>query len=191
MKATKSRGHDIKLGHAALVAGVGYLLTPTPFSEFYIWPHLVIPTNIEQTEHNIIGHHNLFAAAILCYLISYVFDVVIAWALYYLLKPVSASLALLAAWFQLVYTAVGLTASLNLTGVLRLLTTPQDVALFGGGFLHGQIRLMLSSFHATWGLSLIFFGIHLVLVGYLIFKSGYIPKLVGVFVAIAGLGYVI
>jgi hypothetical protein len=182
-------GPQISLRRAALVAGLAYLLTPTPFAEFYAYPHLVIPGKIEQTAQNILAHQTLFAVCILCYLLSYVCDVIIAWALYYLLKPVSASLSLLAAWFQLVYTAVGLYASLNLVIVLRLLNTPEDAALFGAGPLHAQVRLLLASFRSTWGLSLVFFAIHLMLVGYLIYKSGYIPKLIGVLLVIAGVGY--
>jgi hypothetical protein len=138
-------GQEISLPRAALVAGLGYLLTPTPFAEFYVYPHLVISGKIEQTAQNILAHQSLFAAGIVCYLSSFVCDVVIAWALYYLLKPVSASLSLLAAWFQLVYAAVGLSASLNLVTVLRLLDTPEDAALFGAGPLHAQIQLIESN----------------------------------------------
>jgi len=184
-------GQEISLPRAALVAGLGYLLTPTPFAEFYVYPHLVISGKIEQTAQNILAHQSLFAAGIVCYLSSFVCDVVIAWALYYLLKPVSASLSLLAARFQLVYAAVGLSASLNLVTVLRLLDTPEDAALFGAGPLHAQIQLLLASFRSTWGLSLIFFAIHLMLVGYLIYKSGYIPKLIGILLVVAGVGYVV
>src|SRR5262249_32261053 len=103
----------------------------------------------------------------------------------------SVSLSLLAAWFQLVYTAVGLYASLNLVTVLRLLNTPEDAAMFGAGPLHAQVRLLLASFRSTWGLSLVFFAVHLMLVGYLVYKSGYIPKLIGVLLVIAGVGYVV
>ena len=41
------------------------------------------------------------------------------------------------------------------------------------------------------GLLGIFFGLHLALLGYLIFKSGYIPRILGILLAIAGLGYLI
>lgn len=184
-------GQRISLRGAALVAGLGYLLTPTPFAEFYAYPHLVISGNIEQTTQNILAHQGLFLAAILCYLFSYVCDVVIAWALYYLLRPVSASLSLLAAWFQLVYTAVALPASLKLVTVLRLLSTPADAALFGPGPLHAQVRLLFVSFRSAWGMSFILFAIHLLLVGYLVYRSGYIPKWVGILLMIAGLGYAV
>jgi hypothetical protein len=193
MKLVEARvsAQEIRPRHAALVAGLGYLFTPTPFAEFYVWPHLVISENAAQTVHNILTQQGLFAIGILCYLISYVFDVIIAWALYYLLKPVNASLSLLAAWFQIVYTAVGLTASLSLVTVLRLVNTPADAALFGDGPLRAQVRVILASFHANWGLSLIFFGAHLVIVGYLVYKSSYIPKFIGILLAIAGIGYAV
>ena len=182
---------EISLRDAALVAGFGYLLTPTPFAEFYIWPHLVIAGDAVKTIQNIQSHQDLFAAGITCYLLSYILDVVIAWALYYLLKGVSAPLSLLAAWFQLVYTAVGLSAALSLVGVLRLSNVSADT---GGNFnetLRAQVQLVLASFHPTWGMGLIFFGAHLLLVGYLIYKSGYIPKLIGLLLALAGAAHII
>ena len=188
---TTDRSHDLSPRRAAVVAGLGYLLTPTPFAEFYVYPHLVIPGHIEQTAQNILAHQGLFAAGILAYLFSFVADVVIAWALYYLLKPVSAPLSLLAAWFQLVYTAAGLCAALNLVTVLRLLRTPADAALFGAGPLLAQVRVLLMTFGSVWGLSLVLFAIHLMLVGYLIYRSGYIPKWVGILLSVAGMGYVV
>jgi hypothetical protein len=179
------------LRQAALVAGFGYLLTPTPFAEFYVYPHLVIPGNMQLTVQNILAHHGLFAAGFLAYLLSFLMDIVIAWGLYHLLKPVSASLSLLAAWFQLVYTAVGLTASLNLVTALRLISGSDGTALFEPGPMQAQVYVLLMSFRTTWGLSLIFFGAHLMLVGYLIFRSSYIPKPVGILLAVSGVGYVV
>jgi len=183
--------HEISLRHAALVAGLGYLLTPTPFAEFYVWPRLVMPGDAAQTLLNIQVHHEMFAIGIVCYLLSYVLDVVIAWALYYLLKAVSAPLSMLAAWFQLVYAAVGLSASLSLAVVPRLSNLSVGDAVVSSDMARAQVQLVLASFHPTWGLGLIFFGIHLLLVGYLIYKSGYIPKLIGILLALAGAAYII
>jgi hypothetical protein len=68
----------------------------------------VIPGNIEQTAQNIFSHGGLFLAAIFCYLIGFIGDVVIARALYVLLAPVNRALSLLTAWFQLLYATVAL-----------------------------------------------------------------------------------
>ncbi|HEV2619340.1 MAG TPA: DUF4386 domain-containing protein, partial [Acidobacteriaceae bacterium] len=116
---------------------------------------------------------------------------IVGWALYHLLAPVNRALSLLASWFQLVYAGVGLCSIFGLLNVYHLLATPYYQAIFGAGPLHAQIWLQLHSFHYEWSMSLIFFGIHLVVLGYLVFRSGYIPWILGILLFIAGLGYMI
>lgn len=79
---------------------------PVTLAEFYITPKLLISGNIEQTTQNMVAHGRLFGAAILCYLITLILDVVIAWALYILLAPVNRAFSLLTAWFRLTYTTI-------------------------------------------------------------------------------------
>jgi hypothetical protein len=119
-----NRDEGLTLRQAALIAGFAYLLSPVTTAEFAIMPKLVIPGNIDQTAQNIVAHRGLFLAAIFCYLITFLEDVVIAWALYVLLVPVNRSASLLTSWFRLVYTAVVLYAWLNLVTVFHLLNTP-------------------------------------------------------------------
>jgi Domain of unknown function (DUF4386) len=152
-------GDGLPLRKAGLIAGFGYLLMPVTFAEFYNGPRLVIPGNIEQTAQNIVAHGRLFAAAILCYLITLVLDVIIAWALYILLVPVNRSVSLLTAWFRLVYTIIALFSVLNLTTVYRLLLHTSDyLTAFGAGPLHAQVMLLLNSYRYDWSMSLIIFG---------------------------------
>lgn len=186
-----NRDEGLTLRQAALIAGFGYLISPVPFAEFYVYPKLVIPGNIEQTAQNIATHGGLFLAAIFCYLIAFISDVVIAWALYVLLVPVNRSVSLLTAWFRLVYTVIALFGLLNLVTVFRLLNTPDYLTVFGSGQLHAQVMLLLNSFRYDWSMGLILFGIHLGLLGYLVYRSGYIPRIIGILLAIDGLGWVI
>ena len=185
--------HDegLTLRQAALVAGFGYLLMPVAYAEFSIYPKLVIPANIEQTVQNIVAHSGLFFTAIGCYLITLMLDVVIAWALYILLTPVNRSVSLLAAWFRLVYTTTALFGLLNLVTLYRLLNTPDYLTAFGSQQLHAQAKLLLNSFRYDWSMSLVIFGVHLLLLGYLIYRSGYIPKVIGILLLINGLGWAI
>jgi uncharacterized protein DUF4386 len=60
---------------------------------------------------------------------------------------------------------------------------------FGSGPLHAQVTLLLDSFRSDWSVSLIIFGIHLILLGYLIYRSRYIPQIIGVILVIDGLGW--
>jgi hypothetical protein len=167
-----NRYEGITLRQAAVVAGFAYLLNPVSYAEFSIYPKLVVASNVDQTVQHISAKLGLFAAAILCYIISFIGDVIIAWAVYVLLAPVNRALSLLTAWFQLVYAAVALCAVFGLLDVYHLLATPSYLTVFGSGQLHAQVWLLLHSFHYEWSMSLIIFGIHLVLLGYLIYRSG-------------------
>jgi hypothetical protein len=57
--------------------------------------------------------------------------------------------------------------------------------------LQAQVMFSLTTFRSHWYFGLLFFGIHLGLLGYLVFRSNYIPKIVGVLLIIAGLGYLL
>jgi hypothetical protein len=179
------------LRQAALVAGFAYLLSPVTTAEFTLMPKLVIPGNIEPTVQNIGVHSGMFAAAILCYFVTFIEDIVIAWALYVLLAPVNRGLSLLTAWFRLIYTAVVLCGWLNLVTVFRLMKNPDYLKAFGASQFNAQVLLLLNSFRYDWSMSLVIFGIHLVLLGYLIYRSGYIPWIIGVVLVINGLGWVV
>ncbi len=186
-----SRGEGISLRQAALLAGFGYLLNPVSYAEYSLYPRLVISGNVAQTAQNITAHGGLFVALILCYLINFVGDVVISWALYVMLAPVNRALSLLTALFRLIYTAVALTAAMNLVDVYRLLHTPGYLTLFGANPLHAQVQFLLDSFQWDWSMSLVIFGIHLVLLGVLIYRSGYVPRLIGILLVINGLGWMV
>jgi len=186
-----SGSEGISLRQAALIAGFGYLLNPVSYAEYSLYPRLVIEGNVEQTAQNITAHGGLFAALIMCYLVNFIGDVVISWALYLLLAPVNRALSLLAALFRLMYTAVALAAVMNLVNVYRMLHMPIYLTLFGANPLHAQMQLLLNSFQWDWSMSLVVFGIHLVLIGVLIYRSSYIPRIIGILLVINGFGWMI
>jgi Domain of unknown function (DUF4386) len=189
----ETRNHEgMSLRQAAVVAGLGYLLliTPVVYAEFNLYPKVVISGNIAQTVGNIASHGGLFAAAILFYLINFIGDIVVAWALYVLLAPVNKALSALTAWFRLMYTALGLFAVLQLVLAFRLVHSTYYPKAFGASQLQAQVQMLISSFRSGWNFGLILFGIHLVLLGYLIYRSGYLPKLLGIVLAVVGLGWI-
>jgi len=191
MTSMGQRNDGLTLRQAALVAGFSYLLSPVTIAEFSLYPKLVIRGNIEQTAQNIAAHGKLFVAAILCYYITMILDIVTAWALYILLAPVNRSLSLLTAWFRVVYAAIALVAVFNLTTAYRLVHTPEYLPAFGTGPLHAQLLLLLNSYRYDWSFSLIVFGIHLALLGFLIYRSGYMPRILGALIFIDGFVWVI
>ena len=185
-------GEGLTLRQAALVVGFAYLFNPVSYAEFSIYPKLVIPGNIQQTVANIDANHGLFVLAMFCYLINFIEDIIIAWGLYILLAPVNRALSLLAAWFRLLYTAVAVVGAFNLATVYRMVTTPEYLANFGPTQFHAQIDLLLHTFRYNYALGIgAIFSIHLILIGYLIVRSGYIPWWLGILLIVDGLGWAI
>ncbi|MEZ4895529.1 MAG: DUF4386 domain-containing protein [Saprospiraceae bacterium] len=109
-------------------------------------------------------------------------DVVVAWALYVLLKPVHRLWSLLAGWIRLVYAAILGTG----IGFLFLALQTMEQSGQADDLLH-----YVGTFRDIWSFGLIMFGIHLLILGPLCIRSGYIPRLLGYLIAIAGAGYLI
>ena len=193
MSSTHPNNQGITLGQAALIAGLGLLIMTfaAPFGEFLVYKKLVNPGNTEETIQNILANKGMLLAGIFSYVVVFICDVIVAWALYVLLIPVNRSLSLLTAWFRLVYTAIAFVALIKLVTVFQLLDAPDYETAFGSDQLHAQVQLLLSAFRHEWNTSLILFGIHLCLLAYLVCRSGYIPRILGVVLAIAGVGWLI
>jgi hypothetical protein len=181
----------ITLPQAALIAGLGLLIMAfaAPVAEFVVYPRLFIPGKIEETAQNIVANQALFLVGMFAYLITFVCDVLVAWALYILLIPVNRSLSLLTAWFRLVYTVIALLGVLKLATVFRIVTTPDYRTAVSKDQLHAQVQLLLRSSQYEWSIGVVLFGIHLGLLGYLVYRSDYIPRMLGILLAIAGVGY--
>ena len=188
-----SQNQETSMRKAALIAGLGVLIMAltVPVVEFYIFPKLIDYKNATQTTNNITNNRTLFSTAIFVHFITIICDVTVAWALYIFLKPVNKNLALLTAWFRLVYTAFNIVALLNLIQILSLLEISEHFNKVGQGEVSDYVLFYMKSSDLEWRFGLVFFGIYLCLLGYLVFRSEYIPKIIGVFLVVAGLGYLI
>lgn len=111
--------------------------------------------------------------------------------LYVLLRPVSRDLALAAVGFNLVCIAIEGVAAVSLAAALSPVTTAAYANAFTPEQLNVMAMLSIRSHSAGFGIALIFFGVECVLLGYLIARSGYMPKSIGVLMQIAGVCYVI
>ena len=182
---------NISLSRASVIAGLAILFMAlvAPYAELFVYPKLVNQLNPAETFSNIISNRLLFITAIFCYLLTFIGDIVVSWALYILLKPVNQHLSLLTAWFRLVFSIIAIVALLNLVTVFQILTTHDYLTMFGQTQSYGQVIVYLKTFKSGYHFGILFFSIHLVLLGYLVYKSGYIPKVMGVVLMISGLGY--
>jgi hypothetical protein len=177
----------------ARIAGIFYLIiiVAAPFAEVLVRGRLVVYGDAAATATNILAHESMYRLAGAADLIAFTCDAAVALIFYELLKPVSRGLALFAASFRLLHVAVVAVNTLILFVPLVLLQS----AHFLTGFETDQLQslaLASLSLHGTgYNIGLVFFAFHCLLVGYLIFKATFLPRILGVLMAIAGLCYLI
>ena len=123
MARTTVRSTDLSQRQIALIGGLGFLLmmVTSIFGKMFVPAMLIVPEDVAATVNNIIAAEGLFRSSIVASLINYALDILIALVLYALLKPVNKSVALLAAWFRVVYSTIAAIAMLNHGFVLLLL----------------------------------------------------------------------
>ena len=188
-QGTASVGPRIR--QSGFVAGVGILVMAalSGFGIFFAGAGLVTPGDAAKTVEDISASEGLFRWGMLSLYGVVVLDVVVAWALFRFFSPVRAGLARLAAWFRLAYAAVFMLAIGQLTGLADLVTAEEYSGVFTAEQIQGQTLLKVNAFDDLWMAGLILFGVHLAIVGYLAYVSGYVPRLLGVLLVVAGAGY--
>jgi len=181
---------NITLRKAALIAGIGYLLMiGSPIAETMFYHGLVDLDNAGKTVKNIAANVGLVHFGIFLYLINFMGDILAAWGLYILFKPVNENLSLLTAWLRIIYTVMGLVAVMNLLTVLQLTSHYNYLQSITNEQLQAHVMIALRSFRDDWSFSFTFFGIYLILLGYLAFVAKYVSKIVGICLVIAGAGW--
>jgi hypothetical protein len=175
----------------ARVAGFLYLtiILLGLFGEVFVRGALVVAGDAAATARNIAGSPFLWRAGIVGDLLMQVCDVPVLVIFYLLLRPVSESLALLATWINLVQTAVLAANKLNLVVPLLLAADAGYLKAFSPEQLHALSYLAIEVHEFGFGIGLVFFGFACLATGWLIFRSGYLPRTLGVLMLMAGLSY--
>lgn len=174
--------HDTtrSLRTASLIAGLALALMAVlaVFGNFVAIQSLVTPGDAAKTAIDISNSEALFRWGIASLILVVVLDIVVAAALLRLFEPVNRSLSITAAWFRASYAAVYLVAIIQLVVALGLLGDPD------------QALRAIDAYATIWLVGLILFGVHLLLIGYLAYRSGFMAKVFGVLLVLAGLGYI-
>jgi Domain of unknown function (DUF4386) len=179
------------LRSAALLAGVGLLVMAViaPFVVFGVLGTLVVSGDALETFNNMEASQGLFRSGIAGFLVVIVLDILVAWALYVLLAPVNRSLAILTAWLRVAFAAVFASALISLLDAAELVAGAAQSTL-SPEQISEQVLSSVASFEDGWtGIALAIFGVHLLCLGYLLFRSVDFPGFLGVLVVIAGAGY--
>ena len=152
---------------------------------------LFVSGNASKTFTNISASPLLFRTGIFSWLVILVCDVLAAWGLYLFFKPVNKKLSLISAWFRLIYVAILGTAIVSLIDVLPYLSESEYLSTLDTEYLRAQVLFSVDSFYNIWAFGLIVFGIHILFLGYLAVKSGFVPRILGILLLLAFLGYII
>jgi uncharacterized protein DUF4386 len=177
----------------ARAGGVAYLVIIVAglIGEMFIRNKLIVSGDAAATASNIMASPQLWRIGIAGDLVMHLCDIIVILALYLLLRPVHKYLALLAMLFNLIQTAVLVANKLNLLMPLFLSGDANYLKAFSTQQLQVLAYISVKAHGYGFGIGLIFFGVVCIINGYLIFKSGYFPKLIGVMMQVAGVCYLL
>jgi hypothetical protein len=163
---------------AAKVAGWSFLFTMAivVFSNYGLLNPLVVRGDAAATARNILAHETQFRVVVISFLTYSIGVFVLLTALYVILKPVNAGLALAGAIFRFVFALLWLLTTLNLLSSLRLLGTGSYLQAFEPERLQALSRLYLSANYDDYYVGLPFFSLAATVCAYLFLRSNYVPK---------------
>lgn len=176
----------------ARVAGVLYLaiFVCGLFAELVVRTRLIESGDAAATAGNILADEWLYRLGFAADIVVVLADAALAVLFYVLLRPVNSTLALLAAAFRLVQTAV---LALNLLNHYMALQVLRDDAYAGlpGNELDALAYSYLDAHGYGYLIGLTFFGVNLALMGYLVYRAPYFPRFLGVLLGLAAIGYLV
>lgn len=172
----------------AKISGIAYLLIFISgfYSNFAILETLVNTTNKTETTLNIINNSIQYKNGLIGFLIMIVSDIVLIWSLFKLTEPINKKLSYIASMFRGFHALFFVIALYQLQKIYQT-TNNANYSLD----LENHATNLLFKFDKLWTIGLLFFGVHLLILGVLSIKSIYISKWIGYLLILAALGYFI
>jgi len=182
---------DMSPRAAARITGAFYLLTVLAglIAEVFISDRLVVSGDAAATAANILSHEPLFRFGFTVYLIEMAAQITMTVLLYGLLKPVSRRIALLSMTLGLVGCTIKTLSRLFYYAPLLALGGASYLRAFNADQVNALSLLLLKINGQGAAMALVFFGFESLLQGYLIFRSTFLPGVLGLVSAIGGLGW--
>jgi len=177
----------------ARTGGVLYLIIIVAgmFGELFARGPLIVSGNAAATASHIANSTSLWRAGIAGDLVMHMCDIGVMLVFYVLLSPVNRNIALFALLSNLVQTSVLVVNKLNLLIPTFLLGDAEYLKAFPPQQLQALTYVSLKTHDHGFALGLIFFGMTCIALGYLIIRSGYLPKVLGMGMQLAGGCYII
>jgi hypothetical protein len=175
----------------ARITGVLYLLTIMTgiFAEGFVSGRLVAGGDAAATATNILAHKSLFQLGFAVYMIEMALQIAMTALFYELLKPAGRSVSLLAAFFGLTGCVIKTLSRLFFIAPLFILGGAHYLSVFSTEQLQALALLFLKVNEHGAAIALVFFGFYALLTGYLIIRSTFLPRILGVLSVLGGLGW--
>ncbi len=176
----------------ARIAGFLYLFIAITagFAEAFR-SQIIVSGNATATVENIMTHELLFRISMVSDLIAQTAQIVLVLVLYLLLKSINKSIALLMVFFVIVFVPMVCINMVTQFAPLLLVSGADYLKAFSSSQLHALVMLFLDLHKYGYLIVDIFFGLWLLPLGFLVFKSGYFPKILGILLMIGCTGYLI
>ena len=173
----------------ARISGVFYLLEMLTggFAIVFVGGRLFVSGNAAATATNILAHESLFRLGFAANLLQFACYIGVTGLFYDLFKPVNSGLSLLAAFFSIVGCTLGAVSCLFELAPLAVLGGAKYLTVFNVEQLQALGLTFLKLYAQAFDISFVFFGFYCLLIGYLIFRSTFLPRILGVGMALAGL----
>jgi hypothetical protein len=174
----------------ARIAGALYLLI-APLGVFGIGyvPSLIVAGDAAATASNIMASESLYRLSIVAALLTQVINILVVLALYRVLRPAHKTMPLLMVVFFLVSVPITMLNEVNHVAPLLLLNNADYLTVFTADQLQALVPLFLDLHEYGVNIASIFWGLWLFPMGYAVFKSGYLPKILGILLMIGCVGY--
>ena len=175
----------------ARITGAFYLLTILTgiFAQGFVSGSLVVDGDAAATATNILTHKNLFQLGFAIYMIEMACQIVITALFYDLLKPAGRSVSLVAAFLGLAGCIIKTFSRVLFIAPLFVLGGAHFLSAFSAQQLQALALLFLKVNDRGAGIALVFFGFYALLTGYLIVRSSFLPRILGVFSILGGFGW--
>ncbi|HET8887918.1 MAG TPA: DUF4386 domain-containing protein [Candidatus Angelobacter sp.] len=159
------------------------------FSAGYVSGKLVVSGDAAATAANMLAHRGLFQLGFAVYLIEMACQIAMTALFYHLLKPAGRSVSLVAAFLGLTGGIIKTFSRLFFIAPLFILGGAHYLSVFSAEQLQALALLFLKVNDRGAGIALVFFGFYAILTGYLIIKSTFLPRILGVLSVLGGFGW--
>lgn len=188
---------DNKRKHSPMIyarfAGFLYLVITVAaiIAHFYVPDQLIVAGDPTTTANNIMASEGMFRFAIGSEFVVLLSEVILSVILYVLLKPVNRTMSLIAAISRLTMTTIHGINLLNYYFILILLSGADYLSVFNTEQINSLVMLFVDAHAYGFAIGIAFLIIHVFALAYLIFKSGYFPRILGILFLLAGCGYLL